>query len=132
VLRYTLRLPQLWVPDVTAWSLLFIAFFGAAWVLKIEGHVKVELLLDRLNPRTRRLFNTITSIISAIMWLAITWYTAKITWRLFRVAEPALTLIESPVILKAYLIGAIPVGSFLLFIQLLRRISSFVRDSKAS
>ena len=131
-LRYTLGFSQLWVGDTTTWSLIFIAFFGVAWVLKLEGHVKVELLLDWVNPKTRALINTITSIVSAIMWLALSWYSAQATLTLFQTAEPMLTLILRPIILKAFLIAIIPVGSFLLFIQLLRRTYGYLKVWRAS
>ena len=84
ILRYFLNRPLIWVVQVTENSLLYIAFLGAAWVLKREGHVKMDLVLNRLNPATQYLMNSITSIIGAIICLVITWYGVKVCWDLYQ------------------------------------------------
>jgi len=123
VLRYFMRQPLGWVIEVVAFSLLFITFLGAAWVLKIERHVKVDLALNLLNPGPRSVLNITTSVIGGLMCLTLAWYSGHLTWDLFLSGERTVTVLES---LKAPLVVIIPLGSFLLSIQFFRRAWGFL------
>jgi len=104
-------------------SLLFILFLGAGWLLAKEGHVKVDVLLSQLNPKGQALVNAITSILGAIICLVIVWYGIQCTWDHFQRGVLAHTALELPV---APILAIIPVGSFMLFIQFLRRVYGYI------
>jgi len=53
-------------------------------VLREEGHVKMDLLLTRLNPRAEAILNIVTSGVGAIICLALTWFGIKVTWDNFQ------------------------------------------------
>ena len=116
--RYFLGSMMGWVIEVSEYSLLFITFLATAWVLKKERHVKMELVLRRLNPRTQSLLNIITSIIGAIICLIVAWYGVKVTWGSYQIGYIMAKPLRVPQFLILFII---PVGSFLLFIQFLRR-----------
>lgn len=116
--RYFLGRPIGWVIEISEYIILFVTFLVAAWVLKQEGHVKMDIVLNQLNPRTQSMINVITSGISAIVCFILTWYGAKVTWELFQTGYFTPTLLELP---KFIIIAIIFIGSFLLFIQFLRR-----------
>jgi TRAP-type C4-dicarboxylate transport system permease small subunit len=100
-----------------------------AWVLKIEGHVKIDLVVNRLKPRNQCLVNTITSILGAITCLVLVWYGTKLSWEFFERGTITNTILELP---SAPLFAIIPIGSFLLFIQFLRRSYGYLKSWKAS
>jgi len=127
--RYFLNRPMGWVTEISEYSLLYITFLVAAWVLKKEGHVKMDIVLNRLNPGTESMTNVITSAISAIVCFILTWYGAKVTWELFQTGYFTPTLLELP---KFIIIAIIFIGSFLLFIQFLRRTYSYWGSWRAS
>ncbi len=116
--RYFLGRPIGWVIEISEYIILFVTFLVAAWVLKQEGHVRMDIVLNQLNPRTQSMINIITSGISAIVCFILTWYGAKVTWELFQTGYFTPTLLELP---KFIIIAIIFIGSFLLFIQFLRR-----------
>jgi C4-dicarboxylate transporter DctQ subunit len=116
--RYFLGRPIGWVIEISEYVILFVTFLVAAWVLKQEEHVKMDIVLNQLNPRTQAMINVITSGISAIVCFILTWYGAKVTWELFETGYFTPTLLELP---KFIIIAIIFIGSFLLFIQFLRR-----------
>ena len=118
VTRYFLGQTSSWVFEFTAYSLAFITFLGTTWLLRREGHVKVDLVLSRLNPRTQAMVNIVTSILCAIVWLAVTWYSLKTTLHSYQIGYLEATELQAP---KWILLSVIPIGSFLLFIQCLRR-----------
>jgi C4-dicarboxylate transporter, DctQ subunit len=48
------------VVDLTEIALLWITFLGAAWVLKRDKHVKIEVIIGRFSTRARIRFGIIT------------------------------------------------------------------------
>lgn len=116
--RYFLNRAVAGLFEITEYSLVFITFLGAAWLLRAEGHVKMDILLTRLNPKTQALLNVITSVFAAIPCLFLTWFGARLALHYFQEGIRLPTELEPP----AYLLYAIiPIGSLLLFIQFLRR-----------
>jgi len=123
VLRYFFNRPTIWVAEVSGYILLYITFLVAAWVLRREGHVKMDLVISRLSPKTQSLINAITSVVGAIIFLLLTWYGVKATWYLFQVHDLTATLMRVP---KFIIVAIIPVGSFLFFTQFLRRAYNYL------
>ncbi len=124
-----LRVAAVWMFETTEYSLVWITFLGAAWVLRDEGHVKMDLLLTRLDQRSQTILNIVTSIIGALVCLTLTWFGVKVTWHNFQTGYFLHTVVAPP--LYPILI-IIPLGSFLLFLQFLRRTSRYFRDWRAS
>ena len=129
VMRYFLSRPLNWVVEIIRYMLLFITFLSAAWLLKTGKHVKIDLVLDRLNPRAQVRLNIVIYILSAIIWLVIAWYSGQLTWHLFQTGERIDTLLAP---LKAPLVSIIPIGSFLLFIQSLRKAYTYLISRRES
>ena len=114
--------------EVTGYDLVYITFLATAWVLREEGHVKLELVLERLKPKVQSLINIITSLMSAIFCLIVTWYGVKVTWDSYRIDYLSPTELRTPVFL---IVLIIPIGAFLLFIQFLRRTYGFLKKGRA-
>jgi len=129
VMRYFLGRPTLWTAETSEYSIVFITFLGAAWVLRREGHVGLDIMLDRLKSESRALLNAITSIFGAILCLVATWSGAEVTWDFFQRHVVLLTALEPP---KFIIFAVIPVGFFLLFAQFLRRACGFLGNFRAS
>lgn len=106
-MRYFLNRPQVWVVEIVEYCLLFVTFLGAAWVLKREGHVKMDIVLDWLKPGNRAVVNAITSIIGAFIFLAIAWYGVLTTWDNFVRGFWIASELEPP---RAPIIAIIPIG----------------------
>jgi len=129
VLRYYFRAPIMWAVVVNENNLLYITFLATAWVLRREGHVRVELVVSRLNPKAQNLIGLITSIIGVLACLAVTWYGALVTWQDFHSGYYMPTHVRIP---EASVLFIVPVGMFLLSIQLLRRTYGFWKKWRVS
>ena len=129
VMRYILKSSQIWVLEITEYGLLFITFLGAAWLLKKEGHIRMDLVINQLGPRKQALANMITSFLSAVTLLIIVWFTAGTTWDNFRQGILDNRFLE---LLKGPLLIIIPIGSFFFAIQFLRRSNEYLRKWRAS
>ncbi len=128
-LRYFMGLGISWVLEITEYGLLFMTFLGAAWLLKREGHVKMDIVLTRLKPRTQSLVNIITSILGAITMLPVVWYGVKVTWHSFQMGYQIESLLLPP---EWPILAIIPVGSFLLFMQFLRRAWEYLKRGEVT
>ena len=127
VMRYFVGQPQIWVIEIVEYILVYTCFLGAAWLLKEEGHVKVDVLLNRLNPRNQALLNSMTSGLTTVLWLLLTWYTGGATLKAFKLGLYTPTILEIP---KAPLYAVMPFGSFLLFVQFFRRTYGYLLSYK--
>lgn len=125
VLRYVLNRPILWATEVCEYILVGIVTLGMAWLLKEEGHVKIDLLVDWFGPNPQALINAITSIFGALVVLTITWYGLDKTFELMQgfAMETGVLGIH-----KAYLLLPLDLGLFLLFVQLVRRSNAYLRS----
>ena len=65
-MRYFLNSPTSWTLEISEYCLLWITFLGTAWLLREDGHVKVDLLSDRLKARGK---DTAESAIYIIIYI---------------------------------------------------------------
>lgn len=119
VRRYFFNSPIPWMSEVMGYSILWITFLGTAWVLKREAHVKMELLLSQLSPKARAIVIIITSVIAATACAFIVWSSAETFLYYYQTGFVCPTERR---FLKYPIFVIIPIGSFFLFIQFLRRI----------
>lgn len=121
-----------WVIDTSGWSILFICFLSAAGLLKNEGHVKMDIVLLRLNRKKQALLNYVMSLIGAIVCFVITWYSIEATSNLFQQRARFVSSLQP---LEGFITVIVPIGFFLLFIQFIRRANGYlmqIRSSKMS
>ena len=118
ILRYFFNMPLPWVLQICEYILLYIPFLAAAYVLREEGHIRIDILLNRLGHRSRTRINTITSILGSMVLFVLAYYGALITLDYYRRGVPAIKYLKIPEFL---IIGVIPLGCFLFAVQFLRR-----------
>ena len=118
VFRYGLHKGLIGVDQISGTMLLYIAFLGAAWVLKREEHVTLDIALNALRPKYRRQLLASGSIIGGLVCLILSGVgTAEVISSLQRdIRIPA--ELEIP---RAINLVVIPIGCLLLGLQFLRR-----------
>jgi TRAP-type C4-dicarboxylate transport system permease small subunit len=128
VTRYFFKKPILGMLEASEMAMLYITFLSAAWVLKKEGHVSMDLINSYLSPRALAVINTFLSMIGATIALVLFGYGIKVTIGVFQEGTHMPGNMEINV---GYQLLIIPVGSLLLFIQFLRRAYGFWKKSKS-
>jgi C4-dicarboxylate transporter DctQ subunit len=129
VLRYIMNRPLTWVEQVSGYILVYIVFLNAAWVLKKERHVRLDILHERLSPKSQNWLLVVTSFLGAIICLIVTWFGAVVTWDYFQTGTPSVEILPIPLF---FIWWVIPVGGFLLFIQFLRRAFGFLATMRTT
>ena len=128
-LRYFLNSPIPWSTVASESILLYATFLGAVWILKNEGHVKVDILINQFNPRTQAMLGIITSVIGIIIALILFVYGIQATWVDY---VSKLTTGGTTAIPKFILMAIIPICSFPLLIQFLKRGHRYLESFRAS
>ncbi len=118
VLRYFFNSPTGWVLQISEYILLYIPFLSAAYVLKEDGHIKVDILLGALSQRTQALFDTITSILGAGVLLILTYYGTVVSYDFYIRKVITLKYLKIPEFL---VVMAIPVGCLMFGLQFIRK-----------
>lgn len=130
VMRYWFRAPTGWLVELCEYMLLYITFLGTTWILRADTHIRMDIVISHLSRRTQRILEIITSAMGAISCSFLTVYAAKSTWYHFGKATLVIQTLSFP---KWTLLVIIPVGSFLLAVQFVRRFLNFIRvTSEAS
>lgn len=128
VLRYVVNKPLTWVEQISGYILVYIVFLNAAWVLKKEKHIKLDILHERLSLKSQTWFNVITSFLGAVICLVITWFGVAVTWDYFQRGTPSVEMLRIPLF---FIWWVIPVGGFFLFIQFLRRAFGYLATERS-
>lgn len=118
LMRYFFNKPLPWVLQISEYILLYIPFLAAAYVLREEGHIRIDILLNRLGRRTRKRVNAVTSVLGCAVLLVLAYYGAYITVDYCQRGVPTIKYLKMP---EFIVIAVIPVGCFLFAIQFLRR-----------
>ena len=122
-LRYLFNRPLGWVKEVSEYILVGLGFLVAAWILKDDGHVRMDLVLNKVGSRVQTMMNIITSVISTIIVLTMTWFALRVIVDFYRTKLVAPSVLEPP---KWILLTPIFVGCLLLAIQFIRRTYGFI------
>ena len=119
VTRFMFNRPMAWVIEISEYSLLYIAFLSAAWVMKNNKHVSVDLVYNSFSPKNKVISDLFTSILGGLVFLIVTYFGFKVTRNQYITKYFTPTFLEAP---KFIVTLIIPVGSFLLLIQIIRKI----------
>lgn len=128
LMRYLFAKTYAGLFEITEYSLLWITFLGAPWIMKNNGHVRVDLIVNRLPSRKRAILAVISDGISIFLLSTMTWYTAGLTLHDYRTSFTLSGILMAP---KWPIESIIPIGFFLLLLQTARHAGQHVKDLKA-
>ena len=123
IIRYTLGTPINWVVDLATIFQVYITFLAAAWLLREEGHISLDIVLSFLKPRQQFFLQIVNSVLCGLMCAIITMYGVKETWSSWQLSLHLNMPMEPP---TWSLLMVIPLGSFLLCIQFARRTHGYL------
>jgi TRAP-type C4-dicarboxylate transport system permease small subunit len=126
-MRYLFNAPTRWVIEFSEYMLLYMALLAAAWVLKQEGHVRVEMLVDALPRRVQAVLHAVTSWVGALVCALFCWYSAALVWETFWSGEVLFRAVHVP---KSAVLLSLPIGLSLLTLQFIRR--AFSRPARST
>lgn len=116
VSRYLFNKPFAELIDLSGYSLVFIVFLGAPWLMSKRGHVRIDLFLDMAPPRAQQYWNAATNFAVVIVALVITYVGTLLTSNYLVHGRVMQDVMDTP---QWILLLPIPLGSFFLALQAL-------------
>ncbi len=119
VMRYFFTAPTTWAIDFSGYMQYALILLGAAWVLKKNGHTKIDIILERFQGKKRSILNLFTSAISFVACALFFWKGLEATWGAYLRGDFLYREVEIP---SAPLLAFFPLGFLMLCIQFAREI----------
>ena len=116
-LRYLQFKPPIWVLQYTEYGLLWITFLGAAWLLRIDGHIRIDTLISKLPERIQSKMEIVNDILGCIVTLTIFIFGCLHTLDLF---QRGILEVKATNVHKYLIFWIIPFGSLILLLQFIR------------
>jgi len=125
VARYFLRRPPIWGVETCEYMLFFITFLGAAWLLKKKGHISVDLLMERLKPRTKIYYNLFSSFMGIAISSIIFWFSVKTSLENYITGVRVVKTLSLP---KWFFLSFIALGYLLVIFEFIRQFLGHLRN----
>jgi TRAP-type C4-dicarboxylate transport system permease small subunit len=130
--RYTFNKPMPAAYELSLIFLIYITFWGVAYVQSRGGHMRLGFLWDRFGPRGKAALDTLTELIGLFLFVIISWQGwvwAVDSWRIKEVTMSVWTVPLFPARV------GLAIGSSILLIQyiidLVRHISQLFISNQA-
>jgi C4-dicarboxylate transporter DctQ subunit len=108
--------------EFTEYSLIWITFLSTAWLMKIDGHIRLEIIISRLHLKSRAVTNIISSSLCGILLVVLIWYSSLLTLHDYQ-SSVLFASVMRP--LKWPIEIIIPIGYFFLLVQLIMKTHSY-------
>lgn len=115
--RFVFSDPKARVIELSAYSLIYITFLAAPWLLRRRGHINVDLILIRLKGKVKTGLYLFTDTVGFIITSILFYFSYEITMSNYIENIKVMDSVGTPQFL---LLISIPIGSFFLAIQFLR------------
>ena len=113
-----------WAPlyELITYSLLWITFLGTTAIMRMNGHVKMDSITSQLPPKTAALLNTLSHGVCVFLAGVMLFYTIRLTISDYQTNFVLASILNPP---KWPIEIIIPLGFFMLFVQLIRNTRAY-------
>lgn len=115
------------VNDLVSWLTAAAAFLAMAQAFRNGDFVRVTLLLERLGPRLRRIFETVSLAVAALAIAYLAWWAARFAWESYRFGDMAGGLLVIPIWIPQ---TSFVVGAALFFVAVVDELVLVLRGAK--
>lgn len=107
VVRYVLGAPTIWQVESAIYLLMAATFIGAAYGLKENSHINIELVTGLLPPRAKQVLDLVTSILSMLFCAYLAWKGGVMWWEAYEGGWDSSSLWSVPLV---YPYAILPIG----------------------
>lgn len=118
-LRYFMGRPTSWVVESSGYVLVFIPFLVGAWLIRNEGHVKMDLLLNALTPNAQHIVNVVTSLLGSLACFILTYAGVRHVMDLIETQSRTPTPLMLP---RAPIASIVVIGSLMMAVEFMFRV----------
>jgi C4-dicarboxylate transporter, DctQ subunit len=123
-LRFFFNAPLLGITEITEYMMLYTCMLGAAWLLRSDGHVSIDIVTNLLPGKARKGLFVVATLVCAVTCAYIAYWGAVTTWDHFERGIRDFKILEIP---KWTFLVSLPIGFTLLTIEFLRKVRDAVK-----
>jgi C4-dicarboxylate transporter DctQ subunit len=127
VLRYGFNRPLAWVDEMSEYALLWMTFLGTSWVLRQNGHVRVDILMQFFSPAALRKCGLFSSACGVAAALVLVVFGTNVTWTAALRGSFKSTGLDLPTWI---VVSVIPLGGLLLLARFSRMFVEYYRGER--
>jgi len=101
----------------TEFGLLYIVMAASPWLVRLKGHVFIELLSAALPTSAQRPFSRIVAALCVVICFVLTWFSLVATIKAYDFGDALMRSLDMP---KWLVLGCMPIGFGLMGLQFLR------------
>lgn len=101
----------------TEFGLLYIAMLGSPWLVRLRGHVYIEIVTAAAPERWRIRLSRTVALLCVVVCLVLTWYAGEATWKAYVRGDADMRSIDMP---RWLLLISIPLCFGLMAVQFAR------------
>ncbi|MFD1706236.1 TRAP transporter small permease [Siminovitchia sediminis] len=117
VFRLFFNISFSWVHELSEYTLLYLPFLTAAWLLRYNDHIVIDLIEPILSPRVKYVLDIIIILIGIFVSVILVWFGFITVADYFSSGLRSQTTLKIP---KGYIAIIIPLGSVLLLFEFIR------------
>ena len=118
ITRFFFNMPLVGISEVTEFALLFIPMMGAAWLLRMDGHVIIDCVTNYLSPKHLSFVSGMTSTVGTIVCAVVSCLGGWVTWDNFQRGVETSGVVIIPRWIELIVV---PVGFLFLGVESLRK-----------
>lgn len=108
-----------WLIDAIEYGLFAGTFLAAPWVLREGAHVRVDIVVTTLPPRSAHFLETFADLIGLAVCVILLWYGVKVTLTALALGSMVLKSIIFP---EWWALAVVPLSSLLLAVEFVLRL----------
>jgi TRAP-type C4-dicarboxylate transport system permease small subunit len=120
--RYVFNAPIQFIEEVSEGLIIWVVFMGASSAMKRGAHIGIDIIVDEMGPRLRKIFNIISLLITTSLLIFLCVYGYKLAIQAGMKITP---LLKVP---YTYIDMAVPIGSLYMIFQLILKIWKVIGD----
>jgi len=79
--RYLRWFSLAWGLEASEYILYAVTFLGAPWVLREQGHIAIDLVVERLSERARRKARVVANALGAVVCAVLLYVACGVVWQ---------------------------------------------------
>ncbi len=107
---------RLWVIEVSEYALLYITFLGAPYLLQLNRHVVMDLLVNELTDAQRKLSQFVNALVGLFVCLVLTVIGIQVVFDQLELGTREVTVMRPQ---SWWITAAMPLGTGLMAVQFL-------------
>jgi len=127
LVRYLFNAPTTWSLEISVILTIWGTFLGVAYTLQQGGHTQVDLVVNRLSERNRRILRIFVYLFVLLFSIFLTWASLLPAVEAYIIKEVTQSYTRTPLVI---LMISVPIGGFLLILEIVRELAEMFRSKR--